>query len=437
MLRNPQDREIVRLAVPALGALVAEPLLLLADSAIVGHLGTRQLAGLAIAGTVLATVVSVCIFLAYGTTAAVARQVGAGDLRAAVQQGVDGMWLAAGLGLVIALAGLPLARPLVAAFHAAHAVVPYAVTYLRISLPGVPAMLVVLAATGVLRGMQDTRTPLAVAAAGAAANVVLNLLLVYPAGLGIAGSALGTVIAQGGMAATLVLVVLRTARRHRAQVRPDLPGIRLAAASGVPLVVRTVTLRGVLVAATAVAGTMGPVPLAAHQVAYSVWNFLAMTLDAIAIAGQAIVGRDLGSGDVAGARAATRRMVQWGLAVGVLLGLLFVLARPVYVPLFTEDPQVRAQLSAALLVVGLMQPVAGVVFVLDGVLIGAGDARYLAAAGIGTLAAFLPAAGLVLVTGAGLVALWWALVVFMLARLAFLSARASSDDWTVTGAVRR
>jgi putative MATE family efflux protein len=437
MPRNPQDREILRLAVPALGALIAEPLFLLADSAIVGHLGTPELAGLAVAGTILATVVTVCVFLAYGTTAAVARQVGAGNLRAAVQQGIDGMWLGAGLGAVILLAGLALAAPLVHAFAASPAVADHALTYVRIGLFGVPPMLVVMAATGVLRGLQDTRTPLVVAAVGFAANVLLNLVLVYPAGLGMAGSALGTVLAQTGMAAAFCAVVLRGAREHGAAVRPDGPGIRAAATSGVPLLVRTLTLRAVLVVATAVASRLGDVPLAAHQVAFTIWTFLALALDAIAIAGQAIVGRCLGAGDADGARAATRRMIDWGVVVGVLFGLLFALGRPLYVPLFTADPAVRSLLSDVLLVVALMQPVAGVVFVLDGVLIGAGDARYLAAAGVGTMVAFMAAAGVVLVTGGGLVALWWALVVFMLARLAFLWARSQSDAWAVTGAVRR
>jgi putative MATE family efflux protein len=260
---------------------------------------------------------------------------------------------------------------------------------------------------------------------------------VYPAGLGVAGSALGTVLAQAGMAAAFTAVVLRAARRHGAPVRADWPGIRAAAAGGVPLVVRTLTLRAVLVVATAVASKLGDVPLAAHQVAFNIWMFLALTLDAVAIAAQAIVGRQLGSGDVAAARAATRRMVQWGLAVGVALGLLFALGRPLYVPLFTEDPAVRSLLSTVLLVVAVMQPVAGVVFVLDGVLIGAGDARYLAVAGVGVLLAFLVAAGAVLLTGSGLVALWWAVVVFMLARFGFLWTRARGDAWAVTGAIRR
>jgi putative MATE family efflux protein len=434
LLRHPHDREILRLAVPAFGALVAEPLFLLADSAIVGHLGTPQLAGLGIAGSLLATAISLCVFLAYGTTASVARRVGAGDLRAAVAQGVDGLWLAAGLGVLLALVGLLAAEPLVAAFDPTTSTSGHALTYLRVSLPGLPAMLVVLAATGVLRGMQDTRTPLVVAAAGAVVNVVLNLVLVYGLDMGVAGSALGTVLAQLGMAAAFVAVVLRGARRHRAALRPDLPGIRAAATAGVPLVVRTATLRAALLLTTYVATAIGTAAVAAHQVAFTIWLFLALALDAVAIAGQAIVGRYLGAGDAAGARSATRRMVEWGVAAGVLLGLVVVILRALYVPFFTPDDDVRELLASVLVVAALFQPVCGVVFALDGVLIGAGDGRYLAWAGVITLATYVPLALLVLAADGGLVALWWAFNAFLLARLVTLIVRWRGDRWLVTGA---
>ncbi len=434
LLRHPHDREILRLAVPAFGALVAEPLFLLADSAIVGHLGTPQLAGVAIAGGLLATAISLCVFLAYGTTASVARRVGAGDLRAAVAQGVDGIWLALGLGALLAAAGLLAAEPLVAAFDPSAAVTEHALTYLRVSLPGLPAMLVVLAATGVLRGLQDTRTPLVVAATGAVVNVVLNVVLVYGLDLGVAGSALGTVLAQFGMAAAFVAVVLRGARRHHAPLRPDLPGIRAAASAGVPLVVRTATLRAALLLTTYVATSIGTAAVAAHQVAFTIWLFLSLALDAVAIAGQAIVGRYLGAGDAEGARSATRRMVEWGAAAGVLLGLVVVALRALYVPFFTADADVRELLTSVLVVAALCQPVCGVVFALDGVLIGAGDGRYLAWAGVLTLATYVPLALLVQAADGGLVALWWAFNAFMLARLVTLVVRWRGDRWLVTGA---
>jgi putative MATE family efflux protein len=431
---HPHDREILRLAGPAFGALVAEPLFLLADSAIVGHLGTPQLAALGVAGAVLATAVSVCVFLAYGTTAAVARRLGAGDLRAAIAQGIDGIWLALGLGVLIAGALAVTARPVVDAFGTSAVATPYAVTYLHVSLIGLPAMLAVLAATGVLRGLQDTRTPLVVAGVGAVVNVALNLLLVYGVGLGIAGSALGTVITQVGMAAAFGVVVVRGARAQDASLRPHPPGIRTAARTGVPLLVRTVTLRIALLLTTYVATAAGTVAIAAHQVAFTVWMFLALALDAVAIAGQAIVGRYLGASDVSGARAATRRMVEWGVASGFALGVVLVVLRAAFVPLFTEDPRVRSLLATVLVVAAVAQPVCGVVFALDGVLIGAGDGRYLAYAGIVTLICFAPLALVVLATDAGLVWLWWAFNGYLLARLVTLVLRWRGAAWLVTGA---
>lgn len=432
--RGAHDREILALTLPAFGALIAEPLFLMADSAIVGHLGTPQLAGLGISAALLTTLVNVFIFLAYATTAAVARRIGAGDRRAAVQQGIDGIWLALVLALPIVAATVPLAPALCHAFGASAGAAPYASTYLRISALGIPAMLVVLAATGVLRGLQDTRTPLLVAVTGFSANLLLNLLLVYGAGLGIAGSATGTVLAQWGMAAAYLAVVVRGARRTGASLRPDLAGIRACATAGAPLLVRTLSLRAVLLIATAVAARLGDTAIAAHQVAMSLWNFLSFALDAIAIAGQAIIGRYLGAGDSAGARAATRRMVEWGAGAGLLLGVLLLLARPLYLPLFTDDPAVRQQLNSVLLVAAVSEPVCGVVFVLDGVLMGAGDGSYLAWAMLATLAVYAPVA-LTLGSG-GLVALWIAIDLCMAVRLVFLCVRARTGAWLVTGAVR-
>ena len=438
--RHPADGEILRLGLPALGALVAEPLFLLADSAIVGHLGTPQLAGLGIAGTVLATLVNLSIFLAYGTTAAVARMLGAGDLRGAMRQGMDGCWLALLIGVVTLIAGWPATGWVVSLFEPAPDVAAHAETYLRISLFGIPSMLFVLAATGVLRGLQDTRTPLVVAVAGAVGNIALNIVLVYGLGLGIAGSALGTVIAQTAMAVAFARVVVRGARRHEAGLRPDWPGVRRSFGAGVPLVVRTVSMRVALIGATVVAAGLGTAELAAYQVAFTTWTLLALVLDAVAIAAQALVGRALGAADVDTARSTTRRMVQWGLLAGAGLGLVVAAIAPMYARLFTSDPEVRSLLVAALLLVAVMQPLAGWVFVLDGVLIGAGDGRYLARASVLSVLAFLPAAVAVARSGvsgaAGLVALWAAIGVWVLARLVTLAYRERTGAWLVTGAVR-
>ncbi|AUG78532.1 multidrug transporter MatE [Kitasatospora sp. MMS16-BH015] len=434
--RRRHDREILALAVPAFGALVAEPLFLLADSAIVGHLGTAQLAGLGVAATLLATATGVFVFLAYATTAAVARRIGAGDRRAAVQQGMDGIWLALLLSVGVVALALLLAPEAVRALGASATAAPYAVTYLRISALGIPGMLMVMAATGVLRGFQDTRTPLLVAIGGFGANILLNLGLVYGAGLGVAGSAWGTVIAQTAMAAAYLVVVVRGARRAGASLRPDAAGIRACARAGGPLLIRTLSLRAVLMIATAVAAGLGDAQIAAHQITMTIWGFLAFALDAIAIAGQAIVGRYLGASDLPGTRAAARRMVQWGIGSGIVLGLALVLARPLYVPLFTTDPAVRHQLGTALLLAALTQPVGGLVFVLDGVLMGAGDSTYLAWAMLGTLAVFAPAAFAVPALGLGLAGLWWAMNLFMLARAVLLWRRFRTGAWLVPGAVR-
>ena len=434
--RRQHDREIVALAVPAFGALVAEPLFVMADSAIVGHLGTAQLAGLGVASALLMTAVSVFVFLAYATTAAVARRVGAGDLPSAIRQGMDGIWLALLLGAAVVAVVLPTAPFLVELFGASDTAAPYATTYLRISALGIPAMLVVLAATGVLRGLQDTRTPLYVAVGGFIANAVLNLGLVYGAGLGIAGSAWGTVLAQCGMAAVYLAVVIRGARAHGASLRPDAAGIRASAQAGVPLLVRTLSLRAILMIATAVAARLGDADVAAHQIILSLWSLLAFALDAIAIAGQAIIGRYLGADDADGARAVCRRMVEWGIASGIGLGLLVVAARPLFLPLFTSDGAVQDTALPALLMVALSQPICGVVFVLDGVLMGAGDGPYLAWAMVATLAVFAPVALLVPVIGGGLTGVWAAMTLMMTVRMLTLWLRTRSGHWIVTGATR-
>jgi putative MATE family efflux protein len=434
--RRRHDREIIALAVPAFGALVAEPLFVMADSAIVGHLGTPQLAGLGVAAALLMTAVSVFVFLAYATTAAVARRVGAGDLPAAIRQGMDGIWLALLLGVAVIAVTLPAAPWLIESFGTSDTAAPYAITYLRISSLGIPAMLIVLAATGVLRGLQDTRTPLYVAIGGFTANVALNAGLVYGAGLGIAGSAWGTVIAQCAMAVAYLFVVVRGARRHGASLRPDAAGVRASAQAGIPLLVRTLSLRAVLMITTAVAARLGDTDIAAHQIILSLWSLMAFALDAIAIAGQAIIGRHLGADDAEGAREACRRMVQWGIASGVVLGILVVVSRPLFVPLFTSDQAVRETLFPALLVVAVSQPIAGVVFVLDGVLMGAGDGPYLAGAMVLTLAVFAPVALLVPALSGGLTALWWAMTLMMAVRMLTLWLRTRSGRWIVTGATR-
>ncbi|WP_061290579.1 MATE family efflux transporter [Herbidospora cretacea] len=426
---SPDDREILRLAIPAFAALVAEPLFLLADYAIVGRLGTGSLAALSVAGTILATVVNLCVFLAYGTTAAVARGIGAGARREAVQRGMDGLWLAAGIGLAVVVVCWPLAPWLVGLVGAEPGVVDDAVTYLRVSLLGAPGMLLVLAGTGVLRGLQDTVTPLVVSVGGFALNAALNAWFVLGLDWGLAGSASGTAAAQTLMAVTYLVMVVRGARRDGASLRPDVPGIKASGLAGIAILIRTVCLRIVLIVATVMAARMGTAQVAAHGIVFQIWTLLAYALDAIAIAGQAIIGRQLGAGAVTAARRATWRMILWGVGSGVVLGLGVLAATPVIPRIFDADAAVTAALTSIIWIVALLQPLAGVVFVLDGVLIGAGDQRYLAWAAVGTTVAFLPVA----LVASSLPGLWLAMGVWMAARLATLGTRAYGSKWLVSG----
>ena len=308
-----------------------------------------------------------------------------------------------------------------------------ALAYLRVAVCGLPSVLVLLAGTGVLRGLQDTTTPLKVAVATNLANIALNATLVYGFGLGIRGSAIGTLIAQTGAAAVIAVIVVRGARRAEVGLGFHPAGVFAAARTGVWLIARTATLQVAITLTTVVAAAGGTIVLAAYQVVNSIWVLLAFALDAIAIAGQAIIGRLLGAGDVATGRAMTTRMIGWGVVCGVLFGLVVAVGGQFVAAIFTPDPQVQALVGQALVVVALITPIAGIVYVLDGVLIGAGDGRYLALAGLISLAAYVPLALTVRWLDAGLVWLWVAYGGFMLARMLTLVLRARTDTWIRTG----
>lgn len=434
MAAQTLNREILRLAVPALGALVAEPMFLIVDAALIGHLGVVPLAGLGIASAVLQTIVGLMIFLAYSTTPAVARRFGAGDSRSAVSVGIDGLWLALGLGALLALAG-SLATPwLVDLFGPTRDVAEQAVTYLALSMWGLPAMLIVFAATGLLRGMQDTVTPLWIAGLGFGANALLNWLFIYGFGWGIAGSAAGTVAAQWGMVAAYAVVIGRLARRHSASVLPQREGVRGSARSGGWLFLRTVSLRAALLATVGVATGLGTDELAGWQVAFTIFSTAAFALDALAIAAQALIGRGLGAQDEPFVRRVLGRTVAWGAWFGVIVGALIAGLSGVIGLAFTGDPELAALIQPALLVLALAQPICGVVFVLDGVLMGAGDAKYLAIAGGLNLVPYLPVLViLIAVHPAGSGGLAWLAVcffgVYMLARLVTLGWRVRRAEW--------
>lgn len=405
----------------------------------IGHLGQTPLAGLGLASAVLQTIIGLMVFLAYSTTPAVARWLGAGDRRTAVSVGIDGLWLALALGAVLSVAGWFATPWLVGAFGAEPAVTDAAATYLGISMLGLPAMLLVFAATGLLRGLQDTRTPLYVAGLGFGANIVLNFWFIYGLGLGIAGSAIGTVVAQWGMVAVYLVVVVRHARREGARLRPERAGMLLGATSGGWLFLRTASLRAAMLLAVFAATSLGSSELAAFQVAMTLFATLAFALDALAIAAQALIGRGLGSGDVESVKAVLRRCLEWGVLSGVALGVVVIATSWVLGGLFTSAEEVVSLLPPTLVLLGLSVPLGGIVFVLDGVLIGAGDARYLALTGLVNLAVFVPFAIAVVVwapSGAFGLALLMASFVFgyLGARAVTLGLRARGSRWLVTGA---
>ncbi|KAA9108351.1 MATE family efflux transporter [Microbacterium rhizomatis] len=433
------NRDILRLAVPALGALIAEPLFLIVDSALVGHLGVVPLAGLGIASAVLQTIVGLMVFLAYSTTPAVARRFGAGDPSRAVSAGIDGMWLALGIGAVLAGVGSVTTPFLVGLFGAGPEVAAQAEIYLGLSMWGLPAMLIVFAATGLLRGMQDTVTPLWIAGLGFAANAVLNWLLIYGLGWGIAGSAAGTVLAQWAMVGAYVVVIGRLARRHSASVRPQRAGVAGSARSGGWLFLRTLSLRVALLATVGVATGLGTGELAGWQVVFTIFSTTAFALDALAIAAQALVGKGLGAGEEPFVRRVLGRTVAWGAWFGVSVGAAVAALSGVIGIVFTGDAALAALIQPALLILAVAQPICGIVFVLDGVLIGAGDGRYLAVAGVLNVVVFAPAlAAVALFAPAGWAGLAWLSVaffgVYMLARLGTLGWRVRGTGWMTAGA---
>ena len=428
------DRELLRLAVPAVGALVAEPLYLLADTAVVGHLGTSPLAGLAVASGVLLFAYGMCIFLAYGTTASVARLTGAGRPEAAAAQAVQGLWLAASLGVVLAVLGAWFGQRLLGLLGAEGPVLDQAGTYLRISLLGAPAMLVMLAGVGYLRGRRDTVRPLWVAVGTAALNLILEVVLIYGFGLGIGASAAATVVAQWIGAGCYLVWIASEVRCYEVSLGPDWSALRRLALVSTDLMVRNLSLGGTFLVGTSVAARIGAAPVAAHQVAFLVWMMLSLTMDGLAIAAQAMVGTALGAGDGDGARRIGRRTIVWSVGVGITLGLALLVARDSVSGLFSNDPAVVGLVGFLFLHVGLMAPLSGVAFALDGILIGAGDQRFMARAMTASalLATAAMAAGRLADLGIGW--LWAAIWVFVAGRSVILGARFRGNHWVVLGA---
>jgi putative MATE family efflux protein len=433
---GPQSAEILALAVPAFGALVAQPLFTMVDAAIVATLGTTTLAALGAGAQVFTTIVGLAIFLAYGTTAVVARRVGAGEPGTGITAGLAGVALGAGLGLLLTLLIWVAAPALVQLLGTSPSATPQAVTYLRVIALALPFALVAMAGIGVLRGLQDTATTMWVTVATVGLNAALGAWLVLRAGWGIAGSAWATVAAEAAAAAAYCFAMLSRARGYRARVRPAWLEIVAAARAAVPLFLRTAALRAVFVLAVAAAARIGDAELASYYVTFTIWYLLALGMDALAIAGQALLGRYLGAGSLRQAQAVTWQIMRWGIGLGVGLLVLVLLSRPWLVGLFGSDPVVHAMTASALVIVALQQPLAGVVFTLDGVLLGAGDNVYLAwAAGL-ALVLVVPALALATVGDGSVTRLWIALTWFLAVRAAALVWRIRGRQWLVAGPAR-
>jgi putative MATE family efflux protein len=434
--RSPLDREILGLAAPALGALAAEPLYLLVDTAIVGHLGTTQLAALALAATVLSSLTGLCIFLTYGTTAQVARLHGAGEVRRAGQLAAQALWLALAVGFAILLVCVLLAGPVIALLGGEGETARLAERYLRISALGLPLALIALAGQGHLRGIGDLRTPLVIVAIAQVANALLEVLFVYGFDWGLDGSAAGTVIAQLGMGGAFAWHLLR-AGGPGVDRRPVPELIRPLVKISWELFLRTAALLASFATASAVLARVGEPSLAAHQVAFGIFIFLALVLDAFAIAAQVLVGRALGRGDVDDAFAAGHRVILWSLGAGVLFGAVLLALGDVLPRAFTSDPAVLERAETLWPLFALMQPAAGVVFALDGILIGAGDTRFLAIAMLvaGPLT-YVPIALLAYAMDWGIAGVWVGLLALMGMRLLALAVRFRGRRWAVAGAAR-
>ncbi len=428
-MRSQYDREIFRLAVPALGALASEPLYVLVDTAIVGHIGTTELAALAIASTVLVSAFTVFNFLTYGTTAQVARLHGAGREDDAAVIGAQAQWLAIAIGTVLLVLALALAVPVVRLMGGDGAVEDGAVLYLRIAALGAPLFMLASAGQGFLRGTGDLRTPLVILVAAHAVNAVLEVLFVYGFGWGLAGSAWGTVIAQAGMAAAFVQV-----QRRAGWAPPDWARMRRLIRVGGEIAVRTTALLGVFLVCSGVLARVGAAALGAHQIGFQLFLFIALVLDAVAIAGQVLVGRMLGAGDAAGARAAAWRMIWWSVVFGAAFSLLLLALAGVLPEVFTDDGRVVDEAGEMWPLLVAMMPFNGAVFALDGILIGAGDTRFLALAMLAAAAVGIPLALIALEAGWGIAGVWAALCAVVGVRLVTCLARFAGGRWAATGA---
>jgi putative MATE family efflux protein len=430
----PTSRTIAGLALPALGVLAAEPLYLLFDIAVVGRLGAVSLAGLAIGGLVLGLVASQLTFLSYGTTARAARYFGAGNRAGALSEGVQATWLGLGLGVLIVMVVQAAAVPVVTAIASDPHIVDEAVPWLRVAIFGAPAILVSLAGNGWMRGVQDTVRPLRYVVTGFVVSAALCPLLVYGwlglPRLELVGSAVANLVGQW-LAALLFLRALLIEQVPR---RIDVAVLRAQVVMGRDLLVRTLAFQACFVSAAAVAARFGAAAVAAHQVVLQLWSFLALVLDSLAIAAQSLVGAALGAGQLTHAKAVAWRVTVFSTVAAGVLAALFALGSTVVPSLFTDDRGVLDQIGVPWWFLVAQLPVAGIVFALDGVLLGAGDAKFMRNATLASaLLGFLPLTWLSLVFGWGLFGIWAGLSSLMVLRLGFVGWRTLSGRWLVSG----
>jgi putative MATE family efflux protein len=431
---QPGGRQIAQLALPALGVLAAEPLYLLFDTAIVGRLGALSLAGLAIGGLVLGMVGSQLTFLSYGTTARSARHFGAGDRLSAVDEGVQATWLALALGVLIVAVVQAVAVPLVSIIAGSSDITHAALSWLRIAIVGAPAILVSLAGNGWLRGVQDTARPLRYVVAGFGLSALLCPLLVYGwldlPRLGVAGSAVANLSGQWLAA----LLFARALLAEAVPLRLNRAALRAQIVLGRDLLVRTLAFQACFVSAAAVAARFGAAAVAAHQIVLQLWSFLALVLDSLAIAAQSLVGAALGGGDVPLATATARRVTVSSAIAATALAAVFAAGSTALPRLFTDDSSVLTAVRVPWWFMVVQLPLAGIVFALDGVLLGAGDAAFMRTATVvSALVGFLPPIWLSLRFGWGLAGIWSGLSAFIVLRLIFVGWRAGSGRWLVTG----
>ncbi|AQA05901.1 MATE family efflux transporter [Mycobacterium sp. MS1601] len=430
----PTSRTIAGLALPALGVLAAEPLYLLFDIAVVGRLGALSLAGLAIGGLILGLVASQGTFLSYGTTARSARFYGAGDRGAAVREGVQATWLAVGLGLLIIAVVEAAAVPIVTAIAGSDGIADTALPWLRIAILGAPAILISLAGNGWMRGVQDTVRPLRYVITGFVASAILCPLLVYGwfglPRLELEGSAVANLVGQWLAA----LLFCRALVVERVSLRLDVAVLPAQLAMGRDLLIRSLAFQACFVSAAAVAARFGAASVAAHQVVLQLWSFLALVLDSLAIAAQSLVGAALGGGHLPHAKTVARRVTVFSTAAAATLAAAFALGATVLPKLFTDDAAVLAAVEVPWWFLVAQLPVAGIVFALDGVLLGAGDAKFMRNATLASaLIGFLPLIWLSLIYGWGLFGIWSGLSLFMVLRLVFVGWRTVSGRWLVAG----